>query len=90
MTSEIILSVLEGVCVRWWDSPAVGARPIAYASRNKVEYLVDVGQVPADVVDAAEAVHRELMRNADAEVVRYVTHRRATPFSPLEPIPGRI
>lgn len=55
----------------------VAEQLVATAGRNHVHYLVDVDQLPPGVRDAAEAVHRELMRDADADLRHYVTTGRS-------------
>jgi hypothetical protein len=88
LISEIVLDALDGVGVRWWTHEVCGA-PLATAFRNRLEYHADIAAIRPDVVDAAEAVHRELVRNADADLRHYITHQRPNAFGPLEPIPGR-
>lgn len=94
MATEIVLDAVDGIGVRWWADTDHGlyvtaGQPLAYASRNRLHYLADAAQLPPGVLEAAEAVHRELVRDADADLRHYITHRRATAFAPLEPIPGR-
>lgn len=85
MIAALTPTLMDGTVVRWYADPA-GTIQLASASRNKVEYYAD--EVPTDVRDAAQAAHRELARNRDADVRHYATHRREGPiFQPtLVPI----
>lgn len=84
MISAIYPTIMDGTVVRWFADPE-GETQLASASRNAVVYATGL-EVPADVKDAAQAAHRELARNRNADVRHYATHRKQGLFGPLEPI----
>jgi hypothetical protein len=66
-------TVMDGTVVRWYADLAAHERgeEVASASRNGVRLAEDVHP---RIRDAAEAAHRELARNRDADVRHYTTH----------------
>lgn len=97
MICTLTPTVQDGQVLRWY-ADETGQREIASASRNRVTYSVDAelregdasaaiaAEVPVDVRDAAQAAHRELSRNRDADVRHYATHRRDRRTRQLVPI----
>lgn len=91
MTDTIVTitpTIMDGTVLRWYPSLAAAEddRAIASASRNKVEFYTD--DVPPRIRDAAQAAHRELSANRNADVRHYATHQHEAMFGPLVPVRG--
>lgn len=93
MTDTVVTitpTIMDGTVLRWYPSLASAERDprfaIASASRNAVEFYTD--NVHPRIRDAAQAAHRELSANRNADVRHYATHQHEAMFGPLVPVRG--
>jgi hypothetical protein len=66
----------DGTVIRWYLKTTPNSRDlIASASRRHVRFHREDLPLPASVVDAARAAHRELHANPQADIRHYLTPR---------------
>lgn len=84
----IFPTIQDGTVVRWYrDEDACLDRAwMVSASRNGVLTRTFLHQIPAGVLDAAEAAFYALRANQRADLRHIATHQRRGLFAPLERI----